>query len=579
MRIFISALLALMMMCSTAFAASAYDDVNTDHWAYNALDYLTHRGVLEGYPDGFFKGDRTLTRYEFAQAIARLLDTIGDGSPDDIAIMAETLRAEFSDQLANMSSQLNAMGDQVNNMSSQVNDLEGTVADNGNRISSLESAVDCLKPGPEWKGELRYRWQFESQGDNDRFRQRIRFRLGYNKQINDCVMVGFRFETETGNNATSGNHTLGNDGKTADIFLDQAYFKYSPTWFGSYQACPDKGCCNKCNTCSGNECGGSCGSCASGSKCGDTGCSSCGGKSAGCGSCGKTDGCTCHSKLDIYGGIFPNITHDPNEMVLDDDVNLQGLGLVYHFNQDFQLTSVASIAVESNSNTAFEDDTYFFATELKHDNFLVDNLDVWIGSYGWKNENALPASYFTNNGFIMADGSVFDFNGDGVVNGLDRFNSNFSVTKAGMQYTWPCTWDKPLSIYGEYMFTCDSDAEANINIVNQGLASPFIYETTDDTGYVVGAQYGVKPVNCGDWYTFARYKEIGANTVISGLADGDTGGANTNAFEWSWAWMWAPNSTVGVTYIMAKMHNAYGFLIPASRDDLSLIQLDWIFKF
>ena len=78
MRLLVAALLACCVLSiGAAWAASAYDDVPTDHWAYNALDYLTQRGVLEGYPDGFFKGDRTLTRYEFAQAIARLLDTIG----------------------------------------------------------------------------------------------------------------------------------------------------------------------------------------------------------------------------------------------------------------------------------------------------------------------------------------------------------------------------------------------------------------------------------------------------------------------------------------------------------------------
>src|SRR5678815_4447092 len=106
MRVLMALLLAgvVTLFASAAFAASAYDDVPADHWAYNALDYLTQRGVLEGYPDGFFKGDRTLTRYEFAQAVARLLDTIQAGNVEEqIKIMADTLRAEFSDQLAEMS--------------------------------------------------------------------------------------------------------------------------------------------------------------------------------------------------------------------------------------------------------------------------------------------------------------------------------------------------------------------------------------------------------------------------------------------------------------------------------------------
>ena len=53
------------------------------------------------------------------------------------------------------------------------------------QISSLESAIACLKPGPNWKGVFRYRWHFDEQGDYNRFRQRIMFMLGYNKYIND----------------------------------------------------------------------------------------------------------------------------------------------------------------------------------------------------------------------------------------------------------------------------------------------------------------------------------------------------------------------------------------------------------
>jgi len=48
-------------------------DVPWDHWAYDAIADLYDAGLLEGYPDGTFKGNRCLTRYEFAMALARLL--------------------------------------------------------------------------------------------------------------------------------------------------------------------------------------------------------------------------------------------------------------------------------------------------------------------------------------------------------------------------------------------------------------------------------------------------------------------------------------------------------------------------
>jgi len=47
-----------------------------DHWAYDAVEILMEQGIIIGYPEGGFYGDRALTRYEFAMAISRLLDTL-----------------------------------------------------------------------------------------------------------------------------------------------------------------------------------------------------------------------------------------------------------------------------------------------------------------------------------------------------------------------------------------------------------------------------------------------------------------------------------------------------------------------
>ena len=57
-----------------------FPDVSKDHWAYSYVKSLADRGLLEGYPDGEFKGDRTMTRYEFAAIIYRALQ---NGAPID----------------------------------------------------------------------------------------------------------------------------------------------------------------------------------------------------------------------------------------------------------------------------------------------------------------------------------------------------------------------------------------------------------------------------------------------------------------------------------------------------------------
>src|SRR5207237_8287230 len=62
-------------MISPAFA-QPFADTPTNHWAYDAIAQLAAKGLVEGYPDGTFKGDRAMTRYEMAMVVARLLARI-----------------------------------------------------------------------------------------------------------------------------------------------------------------------------------------------------------------------------------------------------------------------------------------------------------------------------------------------------------------------------------------------------------------------------------------------------------------------------------------------------------------------
>ncbi|GIV12307.1 MAG: hypothetical protein KatS3mg021_0589 [Fimbriimonadales bacterium] len=53
-------------------------DVPPGHWAYQAIEQLVRDGIIEGYPDGTFRPNRTMTRAEFAQAIARAYNNINE---------------------------------------------------------------------------------------------------------------------------------------------------------------------------------------------------------------------------------------------------------------------------------------------------------------------------------------------------------------------------------------------------------------------------------------------------------------------------------------------------------------------
>jgi hypothetical protein len=69
---------------STAFAANPFADVPQGHWAYASIAKLADAGVINGYPDGSFQGNRTMTRYEMAQIVAKALAKGAIGSDDKL---------------------------------------------------------------------------------------------------------------------------------------------------------------------------------------------------------------------------------------------------------------------------------------------------------------------------------------------------------------------------------------------------------------------------------------------------------------------------------------------------------------
>ena len=133
-----------------------FSDVPLTHWAYPALQKLAAAGVLEGYPpEGKYFGQRPMTRYEFAVAIARLLDKIGTGvegppgppgpagpigngggtifdptdlqnqinnrlTREEVLAIVDPLRLEFRDELARLGSRVGALENQVSLLSQRV---------------------------------------------------------------------------------------------------------------------------------------------------------------------------------------------------------------------------------------------------------------------------------------------------------------------------------------------------------------------------------------------------------------------------------------------------------------------------
>ena len=142
-----SLVLAMAMalgVTASAYAASPFSDVPAGHWAYDSVAKLAAAGVIDGYGDTTFGGDKLMTRYEMAQITARAM---AKGANVD------KLAAEFADELDNL----------------------------GVRVANLEKKADNVKI----TGQVRFRNVHDYKADGDKDSTSLRTRLWVNGQVND----------------------------------------------------------------------------------------------------------------------------------------------------------------------------------------------------------------------------------------------------------------------------------------------------------------------------------------------------------------------------------------------------------
>lgn len=144
-------------MNSVAFAAAnPFSDVPANHWAYDAVKKLADDGVINGYGDSTFRGDRNITRYEMAQMVAKAMAKQNVGAGDKALI--DKLAAEFRDELDNL----------------------------GVRVAKLEKHADMV----QWKGLLRYTYGSE----------RHEYRGNSAKENSDQLLLRLEPKMEVNNN-------------------------------------------------------------------------------------------------------------------------------------------------------------------------------------------------------------------------------------------------------------------------------------------------------------------------------------------------------------------------------------------
>jgi hypothetical protein len=187
------ALVFVLGIAGTAFAAAnPFVDVPAKHWAYDAVTKLAQAGILDGYGDGTYRGERLATRYEMAQATAKAMAR-ADKADAQMKALIDKLAVEFAAELNNL----------------------------GVRVAKLEKNASTIK----FWGEARLRYQsnptakLDGENTTSRFQQRMRV---YAKaDLNDKAAFYGRLAAEwTANN---------NNGTTqnSDIFWDYGYFQWT----------------------------------------------------------------------------------------------------------------------------------------------------------------------------------------------------------------------------------------------------------------------------------------------------------------------------------------------------------------
>ena len=110
---------AAMILATAAIAtANPFSDVPASHWAYDAVNSMAEKGIVQGFPDGNFKGKQNITRYQLAMITAKMIANVeqmgGNGSVSKTDLQTlEKLTVEFADELALLGVKVTALEDDM----------------------------------------------------------------------------------------------------------------------------------------------------------------------------------------------------------------------------------------------------------------------------------------------------------------------------------------------------------------------------------------------------------------------------------------------------------------------------------
>ena len=177
-----SLVLAMAMalgVTASAYAANPFSDVPAGHWAYDSVAKLAAAGVVDGYADGAFDGDKLMTRYEMAQIVAKAMAKGAD---------CDKLAAEFADELDTL----------------------------GVRVAKLEKGADAVKI----TGNIRWHYVDTDSNGTKSSTNNLRSRIWIKGQVNDDWTYTAMLEN---NHEFSDDDIVSKTGSEEDVNFQRAY--------------------------------------------------------------------------------------------------------------------------------------------------------------------------------------------------------------------------------------------------------------------------------------------------------------------------------------------------------------------
>ena len=203
----------------SAYAANPFSDVSTSDWAYQAVSDLSDQGIVEGYPDGTFKGQQNMTRYELAQIIARLMAKEDQLNAEQRATV-DKLASQFADELANLGVRVGNIEKKLGNVSWKGDARLQFQHEDTNTYEMVKVEKEVPKDASKPDGEKEKKQVEELKTTNNKADSYgARVRLKADAKVNDQVTVKARltgkldFMTGTG----------------AEVKMDQLHVVYAPT--------------------------------------------------------------------------------------------------------------------------------------------------------------------------------------------------------------------------------------------------------------------------------------------------------------------------------------------------------------